>query len=241
MRESNSLTNWIKKYPYPRRRFIRGLLRSGIAMAAAVLTRYEVIGKENLPKKGPLLIVGNHFHLLDTIGPIHATKYLLEFIGDIDMPNAPNTMKFLPAAWSTLKIEQGTPNFDALRASEAILAQDGVLAIYPEGHIHPPPLARALPGAAYLALHVSAPIIPIATFSDNNYDLFGTIIKKKRRLRIWTKIGPAFGPFKSNNPDRPTREEIREASRTIMTNIARLMPPSFRGDFDVTKQTPETA
>ena len=117
------LNEYKQKYPYPRRRFIRRALRGAIRMAASVITDYRVEGQENLPKQGPLLIVGNHFHFLDTIGPIHCTDYFLEFINDSVMPNAPATMKFLPSLWGTLKILQGTANLEAMRASEAVLAQ----------------------------------------------------------------------------------------------------------------------
>lgn len=231
MSETDSLQEWIQKYPYPRRRFIRWLLKSGIAIMAGILTRYEVIGKENLPHKGSFMIVSNHFHFLDTIGPIHATEFPLEFIGDVEMPNAPKSMKLFPRAWSTLRIEQGTPNFEALRASEAILAQNGILVIYPEGHVHKPPLGPALPGAAYLAMRAGVPIIPMGTYSDNAYDIFGTLREKKRRLRIWTKIGHPFGPLNRIGEERPSREEINQASRIIMTQIASLLPTEFRGEY----------
>ena len=130
-----------KKYPYPRNNHRRGFLRSGIALAAGLVLDYKLEGIENLPKEGPLLIVANHFHFLDTIGPIHATRYSLELISDSEMPNAPGIFKVLPAIWGTLPITQGKANLEAIRAAEAILEQKGVLAIFPEGHVHKPPLA----------------------------------------------------------------------------------------------------
>ena len=105
------------KYPYPRRQFIRGLLRGGIRFASSLLLKYKVEGLENLPEQGPLLLVGNHFHFLDTISPIHTTPYALEFIGDAVMPNAPGYLRFFPSLWGTLQILQGTPNLDAMAAA----------------------------------------------------------------------------------------------------------------------------
>ena len=232
MSECDLTQEYIQKYPWPRRRFMRSLLRFGIDVVGAILTRWEVSGRENIPEKGPLLIVGNHFTFLDTVAPIHATKWPLEFIGDFEMPNAPSLMRVFPNAWQTLKIEQGTPNFEALRASEAVLAQDGVLVIYPEGHVHDGPLESALPGAAYMALRTGVPILPMGTISDNDWKLFKTITEEKRRLRVFTKIGKVFGPLKSENPDRPNRSEIRDAGNLIMTRIAALLPNEFRGKFD---------
>ena len=226
------IQKYIKKYPWPRRRFIRGLLSIGIDIIGGILTRWEVSGKENIPAKGPLLIVGNHFSFLDTVAPIHSTHWPLEFIGDFVMPKAPPMMRMFPRAWETLTIEQGTPNFEALQASEAILAQDGVLVIYPEGHVHSGPLKPALPGAAFMALRTGAPILPIGTISDNDWKLFKTITEKNRRLKIFTKIGKVFGPIKSENPNRPTRNEIRSAGDLIMRQIAALLPKVYRGEFD---------
>ncbi|MEA3327741.1 MAG: lysophospholipid acyltransferase family protein [Chloroflexota bacterium] len=226
------MNKYIKKYPWPRRKFIRGLLSFGIDVVGGILTHWEVSGKENIPAKGPLLIVGNHFSFLDTVAPIHSTHWPLEFIGDFEMPNAPSVMRMFPRAWETLRIEQGTPNFEALQASEAILEQEGVLVIYPEGHVHSGPLNPALPGAAFMALRTGVPILPIGTISDNNWKLLKTISEKKRRLGVFTKIGEVFGPIKSENPNRPTRSEISSAGDLIMRRIAALLPKEYRGVFD---------
>jgi 1-acyl-sn-glycerol-3-phosphate acyltransferase len=229
--EKDLAQEYLKKYPWPRRRFIRGVLSAAIEVAAKILVDWDVSGEENIPKKGPLLIVGNHFSFLDTVAPIHVTKWPLEFIGDFEMPNAPPVMRTFPGLWETLKIEQGTPNFEALKASEAILEQDGVLVIYPEGHVHDGPLNSALPGAAYMALRTGVPILPMGTISDNDWKLFGTIKEEKRRLKIFTKIGKVFGPI-TNEPDkRPSRDEIRQAGELIMTKIADLLPKEYRGEF----------
>ena len=232
MADQDISQEYIEKYPWPRRRFIRGLLNIGVDILGGILTNWQVMGRENIPEKGPLLIVSNHFSFLDTVAPIHIMPWTLEFIGDFEMPMAPPMMRIFPRAYDTLTIEQGTPNFEALKASEAILAQDGVLVIFPEGHVHPGPLRGALPGAAYVALRMGVPILPIGTISDNDWELFGTIFEEKRRLGITTKIGKVFGPLESHNPKRPNREEIRQAGKLIMTRIAELLPKRFRGEFD---------
>ncbi len=231
MSERSDNQEYIEKYPWPRRRFIRGLLRLSIKVARLLLVKWEVVGRGNIPLKGPLLIVGNHFNFVDTIAPIYVTSWPLEFIGDFEMPNAPPVMRIFPKAWQTLKIEQGTPNFEALQASEAILAQGGVLVIYPEGHVHDGPLNPALPGAAFMALRTGVPILPMGTISDNDWKLFDTIKDEKRRLKITTRIGEVFGSFECENPNRPSRQEIKDAGNLIMRKIAALLPEAYQGEF----------
>jgi 1-acyl-sn-glycerol-3-phosphate acyltransferase len=232
MPRSRRKTEYQKKYPYPRKRTRRAFMRGGIRLLARLLLDYKVEGKENLPKSGPLLVVGNHFSFLDTICPIHVTDYSLEFINDAEMPMAPGIVKFLPSAWGTLKIMQGRPNLEAIRAAEAILEQNGILAIFPEGHVHEPPLGKPLPGAAFLALRLGVPIIPIGSYSEDNWDIFDTLTKKRRRARLVTRIGKPFGPLAPKNTDVvPSRDDVKQAGQEIMEQIAKMLPDSARGPY----------
>ena len=232
MSRQEAKSEYLAKYRYPRNQFLRGLLRGGIGFLTKILIDYKVYGTENLPKKGPLLIVGNHFHFLDSIGPIHSTKYPLEFIGDAEMPNAPMSVKLFPRLWDTLRIMQGTPNLAALRAAEAVLAQDGVLGIFPEGHVHKPPLGTPLPGAAFMALRLGVPILPIGTFSEDDWNIFGTLREKGRKTRVVSRIGTPFGPLAIGEPGKlPGRDEVKAAGQVIMEKIASLLPASARGPY----------
>ncbi|MFZ3152113.1 MAG: lysophospholipid acyltransferase family protein [Anaerolineaceae bacterium] len=232
MTREKSRSEYQKKYPYPRRQFIRRIIQGFISVAAGMLTDYNIEGRENLPKEGPLLVVGNHFHFLDTIAPIYSTPYPLEFIGDAEMPAAPTIMKIFPRLWSTLTIIQGTPNLESMRAAEAVLAQGGILAIFPEGHVHKLPLGGPLPGASYLALRSGVPIVSIATYSEDDWDLFGTIFHKHRRARICTRIGKLFGPLSDRDQNGiPGREDVKAAGLEIMTQIAQLLPVHARGPY----------
>jgi 1-acyl-sn-glycerol-3-phosphate acyltransferase len=50
---------------YPRRLFIRVVLRGLNRVLFRLLTYLEVTGEENLPDGGPLLVVVNHFSYVD--------------------------------------------------------------------------------------------------------------------------------------------------------------------------------
>jgi len=92
-----------------------------------------------------LIVVTNHFHFIDAPILILATPWPIEFRADFEMPNVPSLLKFFPDFYGTYEVAQGTPNLGAMRASEAVLAQNGVLGIFPEGRVHQPPLKAALP------------------------------------------------------------------------------------------------
>jgi 1-acyl-sn-glycerol-3-phosphate acyltransferase len=225
------MANLTSKYPYPRNRIRRGILKAGIGILTYTMSRFTVLGKENVPQEGPLIVVTNHFHFLDAALLILAAPWPLEFLADFEMPNVPPVLKFFPDFYGTYDVAQGKPNLDALHASEAILEQKGVLGVFPEGRVHQTPLKAALPGAAFLALRTGAPILPVGVFSDNNWDIFGTIREKGRRIRATCRFGKVFELLKAENSRRPTRDEIRQAGEQIMAGIARQLPPEMRGAY----------
>jgi 1-acyl-sn-glycerol-3-phosphate acyltransferase len=216
-----------KHIPYPRRQFIRRILKSGIALAFGVLADVRVNGRENLPAGGPLIVVGNHFHFLDPLMFIHLLPYPMEFVGGARMPNAPTVTHFLQRMFGVIPTARGSVSRDTLYGAESILQQQGVLGIFPEGGSWATVLRPPRPGAAFLAWHTGARLLPIGI--DGAVGFFKHF--GKRRAPVTLNIGKPFGPLTNGASGRPSRAELDEIGHSIMRRIAELIPPERRGFY----------
>ncbi len=215
-------------FRYPRRRVVRTMLRRLVQFGLLVLTDLEIIGQENLPKEGPLLVVANHFSFVDPAVVISAVPWPLEFVGGFHMPNAPRFVTWIPKVWGFLPVYRGAYSRYALRGAEVVLAQRGILGIFPEGGSWATVLRPARPGTAFLADRTSAPLLPIGL--DGAVEIFARL-RHGQRSHLTVNIGKPFGPLAVEGRGRQRREQLEQIGHVIMAKIAELLPADKRGHY----------
>jgi 1-acyl-sn-glycerol-3-phosphate acyltransferase len=226
--DSPATENPYPEFRYPRRRVIRRLLRWGIDIAFAALTDLKVVGQENLPPGGPLLVVGNHFSFVDPAAMIRAVPWPIEFVGGFRTPNAPPILAWIPSVWGRYAVFRGTGSRYALRGAEEVLKQKGIIGIFPEAGSWASVLRPARPGTAFLAARTGAPVLPIGF--DGMIDVFPRL-RKGKRARVTIRIGKVFGPFHAIGRGRERRHQLEEIGHKMMKRIAELIPPERRGHY----------
>lgn len=210
---------------YPRRVIIRRFLKLLAKAAFGVLCDLEITGEENLPEKGPLLVIGNHFSFIDPVAVLRVLPYPIEFVGGAEFPHAPTIVKFIPSLWGYYPVFRGTGSRFALRAAEEILSQDGVLGIMPEGGAWAEVLRPARPGAAFLASQTGAKVLPLGIYGLN--DVFP--LKLGKRAKAHVNIGKPVGPFIATGKGRERRKQLDAIGLELMKSIAALIPDNYRG------------
>jgi 1-acyl-sn-glycerol-3-phosphate acyltransferase len=192
-------------------------------------TRIKVIGAENLPLTGPLIIASNHLN--DTDPGILATRIdrVLVFMTKVELFKVPVLAQFL-RAYGAFPVRRGEADLAALRLSSAALAEGKALVIFPEGTREGPPelLAKAHPGAALLALRHDVPVIPVAITGSGRLSLPGMFLRLDRRVRVTLTIGQ---PFVLEKPARVNAEAVEAGTQRIMESIAALLPEGHRGYY----------
>lgn len=216
------------EYTSPGRKLIRRVLQSLSIPAFALLTDLEIIGLENLPQSGPLILVGNHFSFIDPVCFVRLAPWQIEFVGGARMPHAPLWSKIIPFLWGYHPLYRGTGATDSLKAAVAILNRGGILGIFPEAGNWATVLRPARPGAAFIATLSGSPLLPVGLVGLN--DVFPSLFAG-RRAKIRFVIGKPFGPFSVNGRGREKREQLDEIGHEIMRHIAELIPPERRGHY----------
>jgi 1-acyl-sn-glycerol-3-phosphate acyltransferase len=207
---------------------IRGILQRLTHVVFALLSDLHIVGRENLPQGGPLLLVANHFSYFDPVAMLRVAPWPVEFVGGFQMPNAPRWVTWIPKVWGYYPVYRGTGSRYALKAAEAVLAQGGVLGIFPEAGSWATVLRPARPGAAFLATRTGVRILPMG-FSGL-VDIFPRL-RRGRRARVTLRIGQPFGPFRATGRGRERRQQLDEIGHQIMHRIAELIPPGRRGHY----------
>lgn len=213
---------------YPRRQLIRKTLKLLCRLAFKLLMQVRITGQENVPKNGPLLIVGNHFSFIDPLAMVRIAPTRLEFLGGFHNPSAPPIIEIIPWLWGYYPLFRGTASRDSLRVAEKLLQQNGIIGIFPEGGNWANVLRPARPGTAYLAARTAAPLLPIGI--DGFLDVLPSL-RKGRRAQVTIHIGSLFGPFQVTGQGRQRRSQLDEIGHEIMRHVAELIPPSRQGYY----------
>ena len=208
----------------PLRRFLQWLSRTGFGL----LSKFEIIGEENFPESGPLIVVTNHFHFLDAAAVIRVAPWPLDFFGGAQMPHAPKFASIFARLWGILPVFRGTGSRSALKAGESIINAGGILGVFPEGGMGALFLRSPRPGAGYLAAQTGAKLLPIGL--DGLAEGL-PILFRGRRPKITIRVGKPFGPFTVTGSGRERREQLDQIGHEIMRHIAELIPPDKHGHY----------
>jgi len=191
-----------------------------------LLTRWRVRGKENIPGQGPLIIVANHISLTDPpiLGASLDRKVV--FMAKEELFRSPLTGYFI-RGFGAFPVRRGQLDRTALRQADQVLARGRALVMFPEGmRSHGSRLRRAFPGAARIAQRSGSPILPIGITGTEKIKGIAWLL---RRPKITLNIGRPFHlPPVSR---KSTREETAELTGYIMGQIAKLLPPQYRGHY----------
>src|SRR5699024_5720209 len=124
------------------------------------LYRIRVIGKENIPDKGPVIICSNHISNLDPpIVGITAPRDIF-FMAKADLFNKRWIGKLLKSI-QAFAVKRGGSDRNALRKGLSILKEGHTLGLFPEGtRSKTGEIGEPLAGVGFFAIRSEAVIIP---------------------------------------------------------------------------------
>ncbi|GAF81479.1 unnamed protein product, partial [marine sediment metagenome] len=97
-----------------------------------VWTRKQVVGLENVPRRGPLILASNHVNLLDP--PLLAVLMprRIIYMGKVELWETPIIGPLYTLA-GFIPVQRFGADLAALRKAEKVLRQNQVLGMFPEG------------------------------------------------------------------------------------------------------------
>lgn len=185
-------------------------LRAILSVIFKVLFRIDVIGIENFPAEGKVIICSNHVSMLDPITVAISVPRRIYFMAKKELFKNKVFGKFLERL-GAFPVDREGADLAAVRNSLKILKYENVLGIFPEGtRIKKQDIDNAKPGIAMISIKGKAPIIPI--YIDTQYKLF-----RKTKVIIGKQITTEEYYDQKLNMD-----SYNELSRQVMTIIYSL-------------------
>jgi 1-acyl-sn-glycerol-3-phosphate acyltransferase len=152
--------------------------------------RVDVVGRENIPLEGPLILAPNHTSFCDSFFLPLVIRRRVTFVAKAEYFDSWKTAWFFRAAGQIpMRREGGSASERALAAARDVLVSGGVLGIYPEGTRSPDGrLYRGHTGVARLALECGVPVIPVGMNGTTDVQPIGSNI-----MRPFKKVRICFG------------------------------------------------
>ncbi len=211
-----------------RRLAIRGFYYLNLLWTRALLmliTSRDIQGRENVPRKGALIVASNHLSNGDPPILTAAVPRQIAWMTKAEWFKTPIIGQLFRMG-GMIPVRRFEADLKALRHAQRVLGEGGVLAMFPEGTRGGDKGLRAgEPGTALIALRTSTPIVPIAIWGTEHVKLPRDFF---RRTRVHVRFG---NPFTLEASGRINRDDVARGTGTIMREIAALLPERYRGTY----------
>jgi 1-acyl-sn-glycerol-3-phosphate acyltransferase len=158
--------------------------RAVVLSVCKVMFRVRVSGREHVPPTGPYIVAPTHRSILDVPFAAFITKRTIRFLAKDELFSTGFGVKLFTAL-GAVRVERGTADRGALRALEGALAEGSPVAVFPEGTRGSGPRITPLyDGAAYLAVKLDVPIVPVGIGGSEGILPKGSVFPRLRRVAI---------------------------------------------------------
>ncbi|HEY3373927.1 MAG TPA: lysophospholipid acyltransferase family protein [Candidatus Aquicultor sp.] len=182
--------------------------------------RYEITGKENIPKKGPVILAANHMSYFDPIMIAFVGKPRpVNFMAKAELIKIPLLGRALKAL-HTFPVKRGLADKGAISYALKVLADGEVLLIFPEGTRHRDgKLGEPFSGVTSMALKTGTPIVPVGIIGTDKVKPKGSKLLKFPKIKA--HIGEPIMVEKASAAERKAREA--ELAAQMMNEIKNLI------------------
>ncbi len=199
--------------------------RTARRVMGAIMTTYlptTLVGCENIPATGGVIVAANHSSLLDVPLLSYAIGRESRFPAKPELFSRDLLARFL-LSLGGFPIARGEGDRKALSFSESVIREGCVLAIFPEGtrsrdgRLHP--FHR---GVALLAMNGNVPIVPAAITGSGASFPAGAFFPRPSRIVIrfappeWPAPGP-FDPASRKAESLRLTERVHERVRSMLS------------------------
>lgn len=187
----------------------RGIVKGAIYAYCKIVYRMEIIGKENIPKEGAIIICGNHRSFLDPpLIEVTCGRYT-RFLAKEELTKS-KFLAFLGYVFDAILVKRDSKEVKALKESLQTLKNGECLALFPEGTRNGLEKGEKVKdGAAFFAVRSGARVIPCGIKG-------GT--KGNRKVTITYGKPLDFSEYKGSKD----KENLDKITEVIMNNILEL-------------------
>ncbi|MBN3547826.1 lysophospholipid acyltransferase family protein [Fictibacillus barbaricus] len=167
----------------------------------------EIIGAENMPKTGGVLLCTNHIHNYDPPLVGVASPREVHFMAKAELFSVP-VLKYIMPMINAFPVKRGMSDKTALKTGMNLLKEGKVVGLFPEGtRSKNGEIGEGLAGAGFFALKSDAHIVPCAIVGE---------YKKGKSLKV------VFGKPIDFTHFREQKASAKEATELIMKHIGQL-------------------
>lgn len=135
-------------------------------LLAGIVYKIEIVGLENVPEKGKLILCSNHKTNMDPFFLMAFFPRQPLFMGKVEAFKNP-VIGYILRSLGVFPVSRGTGDEKAMARALEILEQDKVLAMFPEGtRVKNGQRVTAKKGVGFISTFADAPVIPVLLISD---------------------------------------------------------------------------